>query len=38
MIFVNAVAAVAAGRNCCVMAERFDIAVYSVVKWSQRDR
>lgn len=30
------VAAVAAGQNCRVVAERFDIAVFSVVKWSQR--
>lgn len=29
-------AAVTAGRNCRVVAERFDIAVSSVVKWSQR--
>ncbi|MGZ2464540.1 transposase [Sinorhizobium medicae] len=32
------VAAVAAGRNCRVVVERFDIAVSSVVKWSQRYR
>ncbi len=32
------VAAVAAGQSCRVAAERFDIAVSSVVKWSQRYR
>ena len=32
------VAAVAAGQSCRVTAERFDIAVSSVVKWSQRYR
>lgn len=32
------VAAVGAGQSCRVVAERFDIAVSSVVKWSQRFR
>ena len=32
------VAAVAAGQSCRVAADRFDIAVSSVVKWSQRYR
>ncbi len=32
------VAAVAAGQSCRIVAERFDIAVSSVVKWSQRYR
>jgi transposase len=32
------VAAVAAGQSCRVAADRFDIAVSSVVKWSQRFR
>ena len=32
------VAAVEAGQSCRVVADRFDIAVSSVVKWSQRYR
>lgn len=32
------VAAVTAGQSCRVVADRFDIAVSSVVKWSQRYR
>ena len=32
------VSAVAAGQSCWVVAERFDLAVSSVVKWSQRFR
>ncbi|SCB62379.1 Transposase [Rhizobium aethiopicum] len=32
------VASVAAGQSCRVVADRFDIAVSSVVKWSQRHR
>ncbi|MBB3650333.1 transposase [Rhizobium sp. BK619] len=32
------VSAVGAGQSCRVVAERFDIAVSSVVKWSQRFR
>ena len=32
------VAAVEAGQSCRVVADRFDIAVSSVVKWSQRHR
>lgn len=32
------VAAVAAGQSCRIVADRFDIAVSSVVKWSQRYR
>lgn len=32
------VAAVAAGESCRAVAARFDVAVSSVVKWSQRQR
>ena len=32
------VAAVTAGQTCRIVADRFDIAVSSVVKWSQRYR
>ncbi|MCS3740209.1 transposase [Rhizobium sp. BK661] len=32
------IAAVVDGQSCRVVAERFDIAVSSVVKWSQRYR
>tara|TARA_R110000803_G_scaffold208629_1_gene277417 strand:- start:602 stop:961 length:360 start_codon:yes stop_codon:yes gene_type:complete len=35
---VRVVAAVASGESCRSVASRFDVAVSSVVKWSQRHR